>query len=164
LQLSSLAFHPYDLPSGTARVHYADDINVVPRLASNLDDFLRELKVSLDIKQLKDRPVDLIFDTKFFYSDMPHPACSGLWMEFGVFTGGSLNRTAIFKERYCGVDSGPVFGFDTFTGLPEKWADDFAEGSFSLNGDLPFVRDNAELVKGLFSVSLPPWIEEQKRK
>ena len=33
----------------------------------------------------------------------------------------------------------------------------------SLGGALPPVRSNAKLAKGLFSDSLPPWMEEQRR-
>lgn len=70
--------------------------------------------------------------------------------------------SAVFRERYCGLDAGPVYGFDTFTGLPEKWANAFKSGAFSLGGNLPPVHHNARLVKGLFSDSLQPWIEQQK--
>lgn len=40
----------------------------------------------------------------------------------------------------------PVYGFDTFTGLPGDWHF-FKSGDFSLDGQLPDVPDNVELVK-----------------
>ena len=44
-----------------------------------------------------------------------------MWLEFGVHTGGTLRLTANWKSKHCGMDSSPVHGFDTFTGLPEDW-------------------------------------------
>ena len=153
---------PAQLQSATARIHFSSDFLVVPRKAKDLDGFLKELKPALDIRQLMHRPVDMIFNPQLYYTDVPHPACQGVWLEFGVFTGGTLNMTAEFRERFCGPESGPVYGFDTFTGLPENWAGGFTEGAFSLNGEFPYVRHNIELVKGLFSESLPSWMQAHR--
>ena len=44
----------------------------------------------------------------------------GLWLEFGVLTGLSINITSAFVEK--GAYPGAIAdGFDTFTGLPEAW-------------------------------------------
>ena len=43
-------------------------------------------------------------------------ACDGDWMEFGVYTGGSVNKTANWRRRHCPQSCPPVYGFDTFTG------------------------------------------------
>ena len=43
-------------------------------------------------------------------------------MEFGVHTGGTITWTANWRTKYCTIDSPPVYGFDTFTGLPEGWS------------------------------------------
>ena len=83
------------------------------------------------------------------------PLVSGLWLEFGVYTGSSLNITADARMR---IDGGEVHGFDSFEGLPTKWRGSFKKGSFSLGGHLPPVRSNAVLHKGLFSISLPPFL------
>ena len=155
--------HPWELPAATARVHFPSDPHLLPRNATTLDDFLIELKFALDMHQLSWRPVELMFNLTHFNTDIPHPACGGLWMEFGVFQGATLNKTALFRERFCGLEAGDVWGFDTFTGLPEQWAGAFEAGAFSLGGALPPVRSNAKLAKGLFSDSLPPWMEEQRR-
>jgi len=58
-----------------------------------------------------------------------------------------------------------VFGFDTFSGLPEAWeqgagGDTFDAGAFDLAGKLPVVPANARLVRGLFSDTLPPFLME----
>ena len=42
-------------------------------------------------------------------------------MEFGVHTGGTITHTANWRTKYCGEQSPIVYGFDTFTGLPEGW-------------------------------------------
>lgn len=42
-------------------------------------------------------------------------------MEFGVFTGSSINLAADFRAKNCKERSPSVFGFDTFEGLPEAW-------------------------------------------
>ncbi|WP_308251877.1 class I SAM-dependent methyltransferase [Pseudonocardia sp. KRD291] len=68
----------------------------------------------------------------------------GMALEFGVYTGGTLR--AIAQHR---VD-GRVYGFDSFTGLPELWRSGFGTGAFDDLDGLPDVP-GAELVVGLFS-------------
>lgn len=77
----------------------------------------------------------------------------GLLLEFGVYKGGSINFIA-------GHDPGrPVYGFDSFQGLPEDWGGwRDAKGAFSLDGRLPRVRPNVELVAGLFEQTVAPWL------
>lgn len=74
----------------------------------------------------------------------------GLVLEFGVASGSTINFIA---ER---VD-GTVHGFDGFTGLPEDWRPDFPKGAFA-TPSLPAVRDNVELVVGLFASTLPAFV------
>ena len=51
-------------------------------------------------------------------------------------------------------------------GLAEDWNPDdnviFTKSSFSQNGNFPPVEDNVFLVKGLYSDSLPPFLQQQK--
>ncbi|MEI7525270.1 MAG: TylF/MycF/NovP-related O-methyltransferase [Mariniphaga sp.] len=76
----------------------------------------------------------------------------GLHLEFGVFTGQSINLISkIFKSEL-------IFGFDSFEGLPENWRDGFPAGMFSLN-KLPKVNKNVQLIKGWFTETLPKFIE-----
>lgn len=73
----------------------------------------------------------------------------GLICEFGVFEGQTIGYIARqIPER-------PVFGFDSFEGLPEDWRGPFQRGVFSLGGRLPAVPPNVTLVKGWFDATLP---------
>lgn len=86
----------------------------------------------------------------------------GLVLEFGVFMGRSLSWIA------TALPSADVYGFDTFTGLPEKWdysdrpeARKFEVGHFRIPkaGMVPLPM-NAILVKGLFQDTLPGFLRE----
>ena len=50
---------------------------------------------------------------------------AGSWFEFGVWEGATLNGVAEYRRVNC--DDRPasnfVYGFDTFTGLPEAWGE-----------------------------------------
>ena len=80
----------------------------------------------------------------------------GLICEFGVFAGQSINWIARQVE-------GPVYGFDSFEGLPERWIDGFRPGHFAL-AKLPKVPKNVELIKGWFHETLPKFIAEHSDK
>lgn len=80
-----------------------------------------------------------------------------LWLEFGVFSGGSINYISKFT-------SNTVYGFDSFEGLPEKWREGFDKGAFDVNGKLPAVNENVKLVKGWFNETLIPFLKEQNKK
>ena len=106
------------------------------------------------------RPIEFLFDEGSFALD-----CRGLWLEFGVFDGTTLRLAADWRARHCGPAAPPVFGFDTFEGLPETWdqgagGDSWEKGSFDLKGKLPPVPENARLVKGLFADTLPGFLAE----
>jgi hypothetical protein len=73
---------------------------------------------------------------------------SGLFLEFGVYKGDSINRLAGYRP---GVR---WYGFDSFVGLPEAWTLGARTGAFSIGGKLPPVRDNVTLVKGFFDQTL----------
>jgi hypothetical protein len=76
----------------------------------------------------------------------------GLICEFGVFSGASVN----FLARHTAET---VYGFDSFTGLPERWLDGFPPGHFALPSP-PWVRQNVRLVMGWFSETLPVFLAE----
>lgn len=89
------------------------------------------------------------------YSNMlERPKC--VILEFGVHRGDSINW---FASR---VPQSRVFGFDTFTGLPEAWTGeaDMGMGTFSLAGEPPPVQDNVTLIKGLFQETLPSFLRD----
>ncbi|UJR18904.1 hypothetical protein I4U23_022032 [Adineta vaga] len=88
--------------------------------------------------------------------DIVRPSCNGLWMEFGVFRGATLTSIANWRRVFCGDNSQPVYGFDTFSGLPTNWRPGYGAGSFSIpNGSVVSVPSNVVLVKGLFIDTLP---------
>lgn len=80
----------------------------------------------------------------------------GIAMEFGVFTGTTINYIA---RKLPKLD---VFGFDSFEGLPEFWRDGFDKGFF--NTALPAVEKNVTLVKGWFDQTLPEFTQKETRK
>lgn len=75
---------------------------------------------------------------------------NGLVLEFGVFSGRTINHLA-------SLDSGTVFGFDSFEGLPEDWRPDIRKAAFKLE-KLPTVATNVELVVGWFEATLPDFL------
>jgi predicted O-methyltransferase YrrM len=77
----------------------------------------------------------------------------GLVCEFGVYRGASINLLA-----QCLADR-PVYGFDSFEGLPTRWRAGFERGSFGIAGGLPAVRANVSLIKGWFSQTLEPFLK-----
>lgn len=77
----------------------------------------------------------------------------GLYLEFGVHQGGSINHIA--KQLPEGKS---IHGFDSFEGLPDKWLFGRGAGHFSLGGELPMVGGNVKLHKGWFSDTLPAFL------
>ena len=98
----------------------------------------------------------------------------GYWMEFGVFTGRSLEQFS----RKCPTD---IYGFDAWEGLPEKWDDQNPLHCYSLGGNIPMGYvvgenhsmfnsnhptnilpwpKNVKLVKGYFDATLPKFLEK----
>lgn len=80
----------------------------------------------------------------------------GLYLEFGVFKGESINFISGI------IDGRKMYGFDCFEGLPEDWLPLYGKGVFGQEGNLPPVNDNVELVKGMFDETLPGFLEEHK--
>ena len=76
----------------------------------------------------------------------------GLFLEFGVATGRTI--TVLANSR-----PGPVYGFDSFEGLPESWYGEYQKGAFARD-ELPTVPSNVTLVKGWFTDTLPVFLSE----
>ena len=94
---------------------------------------------------------------------------NGLHLEFGVFSGHSINFCSSYKPNQI------FHGFDSFEGLPEDW-DLVGEvdnklssikvkkkGHFALD-QLPDVNENVALHKGFFDKSLAPWMTKNIHK
>jgi len=79
----------------------------------------------------------------------------GHYLEFGVFTGGTIR----YMARRIGRRT--IHGFDSFEGLPEAWSGFNLGGkAFDREGRLPRVPDNVVLYRGYFDASLPKWLNE----
>jgi hypothetical protein len=77
----------------------------------------------------------------------------GHYLEFGVFTGGTMRFIA------ARVGGRKVHGFDSFEGLPQDWGGfNLGRRAFDVGGKLPRVPANVELHRGWFDDSLPPWL------
>lgn len=86
------------------------------------------------------------------------------YLEFGVCEGHSFRWWLEHNQEI----SSRFYGFDTFTGLPEKW-DQFKAGDMTMNGNFPDVKGDsrAEFIKGLFQDTLPDFVkrlDNSKRK
>lgn len=80
----------------------------------------------------------------------------GLFLEFGVNKGGSINRLAALRPDVR------WYGFDSFEGLPEAWTLGARKGAFNSGGLLPPVRGNVRLIKGFFEQTLPGFVAEHE--
>jgi len=84
----------------------------------------------------------------------------GLFMEFGVYYGASLNVIANSTRE-------TVHGFDSFEGLPESWFVDKDDGSiatepsgaYTTRGYVPSAPENTRLHPGWFEDSLPEFLK-----
>lgn len=129
--------------------------------------------------------VKIILNTKRFYKhqspqkvpdyylhSLKNVTVDGLWLEFGVWVGTSINLLASIMD-YLGKGSETIYGFDSFEGLPEDWVDPLTgkiqtegkKGHFNLDGRMPIKRfKNIEFVKGWFDKSVPEFMKDKKEK
>jgi hypothetical protein len=115
----------------------------------------RSLSTTVDYIQENMEKVSSV-DTKWMVHDLAFKQAmlQGVILEFGVYRGETINHIAA-------KTSAPVFGFDSFEGLPEFWRDGFSRGEFAMN-NLPSVRENVNLIKGWFDETLPAFVDEYK--
>jgi O-methyltransferase len=77
------------------------------------------------------------------------------YLEFGVYRGDSLR---MWLAGIPHPDSRFV-GFDTFTGLPERWRPTEPAGHFNANGAIPDIKDSrCSFEVGLFQDTLPAFV------
>jgi O-methyltransferase len=78
------------------------------------------------------------------------------YLEFGVAGGHSFRWWSENQKN----QGSRFYGFDTFTGLPEKW-NIFKQGSMSADGKLPELSDlRCTFKKGLFQDTLPAFLKD----
>jgi hypothetical protein len=82
----------------------------------------------------------------------------GLFLEFGVYKGDSINCLAGLKTDVT------WHGFDSFVGLPHAWTLGARTGAFSTEGHQPAVRKNVKLIAGFFEDTLPPFVSQNRTK
>jgi tetratricopeptide (TPR) repeat protein len=97
---------------------------------------------------------------QIFEHAVQQAADDGLFLEFGVYFGTSINIIA-------GLTQNTVHGFDTFQGLPNDWMvergeqrDVEAAGSYSTHGVLPEAPANVRYHVGTFEDTLPGFCSE----
>ncbi len=97
--------------------------------------------------------IDFVGTRKLLEFALSQVKLDGLYLEFGVHKGWSVNVIASTVNQ-------EVHGFDSFYGLPEDWKVDSRAGKFSLNGQLPEVKENVVLYPGWFSDVLPGFLSD----
>ena len=111
------------------------------------------LELIKNIPNINMYPLKYVFEVM----NLKHKADT-LWLEFGVYSGRTINYISSFTEDN-------VYGFDSFEGLPEKWRDGFDKGAFSTGGNVPTnINKNVILVKGWFNDTLIPFITSENKK
>lgn len=88
-----------------------------------------------------------------------HPQnVDGCIMEFGVYSGKSLSKMSVCYPKT------QVYAFDSFEGLPEKWANKLPAGHYNTGGTVPRVSSNVEIVKGQYKDTLDAFLRVRDGK
>lgn len=95
------------------------------------------------------------WDDSYFQNVTSYVKNKGLWLEFGVCSGRTINLISKCTNN-------TVYGFDSFYGLPEDWGNHQKKGSYTRDGNLPSVNENVELVVGLFEDTLDSFLKKHK--
>ena len=117
---------------------------------------LRALQRSVDYIEEK-MPDALGFDTQreLIEYSLQATRIEGHYLEFGVFTGGTIRFIAHLIGGHA------IHGFDSFEGLPEAWSGFNLGGkTFDVGGRLPRVPGTVRLHRGYFEDSLPKWLAD----
>jgi hypothetical protein len=77
----------------------------------------------------------------------------GSALEFGVYSGASITKIANH------LTDRTVYGFDSFCGLPDAFADKLPKGHFDIHGLVPKVPNNVEICKGKFEDTLESFLK-----
>jgi hypothetical protein len=87
---------------------------------------------------------------------------NSLFLEFGVWKGGSINLFA----KQLSKNGKTIYGFDSFEGLKEDWLTHvfFPKGALSLNKKIPKVLNNVNLIKGNIQDTLEQFLSSRSNK
>jgi Macrocin-O-methyltransferase (TylF) len=94
------------------------------------------------------------FDTQKELLDysLTQVSMEGHYLEFGVFSGGTIRQIARRKPKVS------IHGFDSFEGLPEAWSGfNLGQRAFARANGLPRVPANVTLHKGWFNETIAGW-------
>ncbi len=106
-----------------------------------------------------DRNIPLLKEKEINTDSLGHALTTelidGLILEFGVFSGATINRIA---RKF---PASQIYGFDSFEGFPADWETVTKEESAAVfSVEQPAVEKNVTLIKGWFSEVLPDFLEE----
>lgn len=114
--------------------------------------------ISIDSQLEKILQIEPSFwDDSYFEKCTSHVKNDGLWLEFGVCSGRTINLISRCTPN-------KVYGFDSFCGLPEDWGNHQPKGAYDVEGILPSVNENVELVVGLFQETLDDFLSNHLDK
>ena len=83
------------------------------------------------------------------------------YFKFSVYRGDSIRK----RSTLSGSPNSRFYGFDTYTGLPERWFKDFGMGAFDVGGKIPDLIDHrVTFVKGTFQDTLENFLNGFKGK
>jgi len=137
----------------TSRIRRNGDPVGIATLRGRLPDH-----VASSVDYVLSTPVGLRPSMHYFTYDMLQLALEnasleeGLILEFGVYHGKTIRMIASH------FPNATVHGFDTFSGIPEEWHHT-PSGSYSTHGSLPQAPDTVQYHVGLFSETLPEFLE-----
>ena len=156
-------------------------------IKKKLNSILDFIGINLRVKIASKSPIDIYLDNlsndcfKFFEKDIKKSSVflkddevrkysisraynngkgNNLYLEFGVYKGGSINKFA----NYLFQKNLKIYGFDSFEGLEEEWiTDEYSPiGTFSLNKKSPKVLKNVVLIKGKVQNTLENFLIDKK--
>jgi hypothetical protein len=84
---------------------------------------------------------------------------NGLYLEFGVYTGGTINLISSL------IPNKIIYGFDWFKGLPDNYTPSFPKGSAKVDF-IPYdkINSNVKLIVGLVQDTLIPFLNKYNEK
>ncbi len=125
------------------------NFNNLINLNNSNDSYIRSFKWVFSLPKLP----KLFFNKKDFFDGVTATSeKSKPFYEFGVWNGVSF--------KYLINTFGRGFGFDTFTGIPEKWYDNPA-GTYSSFGSIPQIS-GGEFIVGKFEDTLPKFFSKKR--
>lgn len=149
-----------------------DTATQIDRMTRRIVRNLREIPFERNaVKILKERAIQASADyiENHLSTAMLFPQKAQLWdfaasqitlhdqlhLEFGVYTGGSINHFSKY------LPAAQFYGFDSFEGLKEDWTGyHLTKGHFDLAGKLPKVNSNVELIPGWFDETVPSFLKQ----